>query len=110
MHTAARTVSMLISASSLTRRMIAPIASGGKSTLVTERYLLASSSTCVMAMTMLAPKPAAAKTIPALTTFLCARGEHGNHEARSQGRGGRQPRPRFVGRGYREEQREATSA
>ena len=72
MHTAARTVSMLISACSLTRRMIAPIASSVKSTLVTERYLLASYSTCVMAMTMLASRPAAAKTIPALTTFLCA--------------------------------------
>src|SRR5829696_8096897 len=38
--------------------------------------------------------------------LLRPRSQHGDHEARGQGRGGCQPRPRLVGRGYREEHRD----
>src|SRR5918995_7241606 len=72
MHTAASTVSMLMSACSLTRRMIAPVASSVRSRLVTERYLQASSCFCVRAITVLIPRPEAARAIPAPTALFCA--------------------------------------
>jgi hypothetical protein len=61
---------MLISACSLTRRMIAPAAITVRSRHVTERYLLASS--CVRVMTVLTPSPEAARAIPVRTTSFRA--------------------------------------
>jgi hypothetical protein len=62
-------MSTLISTCSVRRRAIAPIASSVRSRLVTERYLLASPSACVRAMTMLCARPIPASVNPARMTL-----------------------------------------